>query len=77
MSAGQVNSKFKSMEKLITVDGLASSGKSTLAQKLSQKLAWSWFSTGVLYRGMAYVGLKENLKKKDYFDFFNSKKMEN
>ena len=61
------------MEKLITVDGLASSGKSTLAQKLSQKLNWSWFSTGVLYRGMAYVGFKENFKPKDYFDFFNSK----
>ena len=62
------------MEKLITVDGLASSGKSTLAQKLSKKLGWPWFSTGVLYRGMAYVGLKESFKKKDYFDFFNSKK---
>ena len=61
------------MEKLITVDGLASSGKSTLSQKLSQKLSWSWFSTGVLYRGMAYVGLKENFEKKDYLEFFKSK----
>ena len=63
------------MEKLITVDGLASSGKSTLSQKLSEKLGWSWFSTGVLYRGMAYVGLKEKFKEEDsdYFDFFKSK----
>lgn len=61
------------MEKLITVDGLASSGKSTLSQKLSEKLDWPWFSTGVLYRGMAYVGLKESFKEEDYFAFFNSK----
>jgi len=61
------------MEKLITIDGLASSGKSTLAKNLSQKLDWSWFSTGVLYRGMAYVGWKENFTERDFFQFFKSK----
>jgi len=71
-----INSSFLVMEKLITVDGLASSGKSTLARKLSKKLHWSWFSTGVLYRGMAYVGFKENFKEKDFFHFFKSKQWE-
>ena len=61
------------MDKIITIDGLASSGKSTLSQNLSQKLNWPWLSTGVLYRGMAYVGLKEHFKEKDYFCFFKSK----
>ncbi|MCZ0933536.1 MAG: (d)CMP kinase [Oligoflexia bacterium] len=60
------------MEKIITVDGLASSGKSTLSQNLSKKLGWPWFSTGVLYRGMAYVGLKENFTEKEYLSFFKS-----
>ena len=60
------------MEKIITIDGLASTGKSTLSQKLSKKLGWPWFSTGVLYRGMAYVGLREKLTEKEYFSFFKS-----
>ena len=60
------------MDKIITVDGLASSGKSTLAQKLSKKMAWPWFSTGVLYRGMAYVGLIEKFTKTEFLSFFNS-----
>ncbi|MDE0091888.1 MAG: (d)CMP kinase [Oligoflexia bacterium] len=61
------------MEKIITIDGLASSGKSTLSQKLSEKLNWPWFSTGVLYRGMAYVGLREDFTEKEYLSFFKSK----
>ena len=60
------------MEKIITIDGLASSGKSTLSQKLSKKLNWPWFSTGVLYRGMAYVGWSQNWSEKDYLNFFKS-----
>ena len=60
------------MEKIITIDGLASSGKSTLSQKLSKKLGWPWFSTGVLYRGMAYVGLIEKFTEKEFLSFFNS-----
>ena len=62
------------MQKIITIDGLASSGKSTLSQNLSKKLNWPWFSTGVLYRGMAYLG--ENWTQKDYLDFFKSKDWE-
>lgn len=60
------------MEKVITIDGLASSGKSTLSRLLAQKLNWPWFSTGVLYRGMAYVGSQENFDEKDYLEFFKS-----
>ena len=61
------------MKKIITIDGLASSGKSTLSQRLSKKLNWPWFSTGTLYRGMAYIGLKENFSPQDYLSFFKSK----
>ena len=60
------------MKKVITIDGLASTGKSTLSQNLSKKLGWPWFSTGVLYRGMAYVGFMEEFTEKDYFSFFKS-----
>ena len=61
------------MKKIITIDGLASSGKSTLSQLLAKKLNWPWLSTGVLYRGMAYVGFKENFSEQDYLRFFQSK----
>ena len=61
------------MKKIITIDGLASSGKSTLSRLLSKRLNWPWLSTGVLYRGMAFVGFKENFKEQDYLDFFESK----
>ena len=60
------------IKKIITIDGLASSGKSTLSRLLSEKMAWPWLSTGVLYRGMAFVGLKEKFKDQDYLDFFQS-----
>ena len=60
------------MDRIITVDGLASSGKSTLSQNLSKKLRWPWFSTGVLYRGMAYIGLREKFTEKEYLSFFRS-----
>ena len=62
------------MEKVITIDGLASSGKSTLSRLLAKKLSWPWLSTGVFYRGMAYVGFKENFDEKDYLRFFPSGK---
>lgn len=61
------------MQKIITIDGLASSGKSTLARLVAKKLNWSWLSTGVLYRGMAYVGCKEHFTEQDYLNFFKSK----
>lgn len=60
------------MEKVITIDGLASSGKSALARALAKKLSWPWLSTGVFYRGMAYVGEREKLGEKGYLRFFQS-----
>ena len=71
---GRLKMSNTSLEKLITVDGLASSGKSTLARKLAEKLNWPWFSTGVLYRAMAYIiSHTENFKEEDYLKLFESK----
>ncbi len=65
--------KALKMKKVITIDGLASSGKSTLSRLLAERLNWSWLSTGVLYRGMAYVGFKEHFAEQEYLDFFKSR----
>ncbi len=61
------------MEKIITIDGLASSGKSALSRRLAKKLNWRWLSTGAIYRGLAYVGFKEKFNERDYLRFFQSK----
>lgn len=48
---------------LITVDGPAASGKTALCQRLIQRLdCWDWLSTGVFYRGLAYMILERGLK---------------
>lgn len=49
--------------KLITIDGPVASGKSSLSRDLSKKLAWKWLSTGVFYRGIAYLALSKNIKE--------------
>ena len=51
------------MLKIITIDGLASSGKSTLSRLLAEKINWKWLSSGVLYRGLSYIANQENLKE--------------
>lgn len=41
--------------KIITIDGPAASGKSTLSRNLAQALGWSWVSTGAFYRALAWL----------------------
>ena len=58
---------------MITIDGAASSGKSSLSRELARKLGWQWLSTGVFYRGIACVGFLEGFEKeKEYLDFIQS-----
>lgn len=42
---------------VITIDGPAASGKSSVSRELSKKLQIPWVSTGAFYRGLAYVAL--------------------
>lgn len=51
--------------KVITVDGLAGSGKSTLARLLAEKLGFVHLNTGLLYRAVGYLALKENVDRND------------
>lgn len=40
---------------VVTIDGPAASGKSSVSRELARRLGWSWVSTGAFYRGLAYV----------------------
>ncbi|MBX3023253.1 MAG: (d)CMP kinase [Bdellovibrionales bacterium] len=50
---------------LITIDGPAASGKSSVSRELARKLGWKWVSTGAFYRGLAYVAMKEGVAPTD------------
>lgn len=48
---------------VVTIDGPAASGKSSVSRELSKRFGWSWLSTGAFYRGLAYVAF---MKKVDF-----------
>ena len=40
---------------VVTIDGPAASGKTSVSRELAKRLGWSWVSTGAFYRGLAYL----------------------
>ena len=50
---------------VITIDGPAASGKSSVSRELAQKLGWRWVSTGAFYRGIGYVAQKKGVDLKN------------
>lgn len=53
------------MKKVITIDGPAGSGKSTVAGKLARKLGSIHLNSGVLYRALAFEALERGLSLDD------------
>jgi len=43
---------------VITIDGPAASGKTTVSRELARRLGFSWVSTGAFYRGLALAAQK-------------------
>ncbi|HWU43694.1 MAG TPA: (d)CMP kinase [Bdellovibrio sp.] len=43
---------------VVTIDGPAASGKSSVSRELARRLGWKWVSTGAFYRGLAYAALQ-------------------
>ncbi len=47
---------------VITIDGPSASGKTVLCQRLTRRMdQWEWLSTGVFYRGLAYMISQEGI----------------
>jgi cytidylate kinase len=51
--------------RIITIDGPAASGKSTLGHKLAQVLGYLYFDTGVMYRAITWLALTQGLEISD------------
>ncbi|MBC7465781.1 MAG: (d)CMP kinase [Bdellovibrio sp.] len=50
---------------VITIDGPAASGKSSVSRELAKSLEIPWVSTGAFYRGLAYAALRQNIALTD------------
>lgn len=46
---------------VVTIDGPAASGKTSVSRLVAESFGWSWVSTGAFYRGLAYVALREGI----------------
>ena len=51
--------------KIIAIDGPAASGKSTLGHRLAQVLGYLYFDTGVMYRAITWLALKQGFDIRD------------
>lgn len=48
---------------VITIDGLSSTGKSTLAKRIAREMHYFYFNTGLLYRFITYVVKEKKLEQ--------------
>lgn len=48
-------------DRIITIDGPAASGKSTLSRQVAAKLGWKWVSTGAFYRAIGLLCLRKDV----------------
>ncbi|GAB6064995.1 (d)CMP kinase [Aquifex pyrophilus] len=54
----------------IAIDGPSASGKSTIAKYISEKLGIPYLETGLVYRTLAYISVKENIPPENFEEVF-------
>lgn len=64
-STSKIHAVTSNSLNIITIDGPAASGKSSVSRALAARLGWKWVSTGAFYRGLAFVAMKEKIDPSD------------
>ncbi|HHT79037.1 MAG TPA: (d)CMP kinase [Actinobacteria bacterium] len=59
------DSNSKNIHNIITIDGPASSGKSTIAKKIAKDIGLSYIDTGAMYRAITLIALEGNIDLED------------
>ena len=50
---------------IITIDGPAGAGKSTLGERLAQRLGYLYFDTGIMYRALTWAAIQRAVDLRD------------
>jgi cytidylate kinase len=59
------DSNSKNIHNIITIDGPAGSGKSTIAKKIAKDIGLSYIDTGAMYRAITLIALEGNIDLED------------
>ncbi len=62
---GLLNTTGSSKRLVITIDGPAGAGKTTVSRALADRLGYKYIDTGALYRGVAYEAISKGLSYDD------------
>ena len=67
---------MKLVENIITIDGPSGVGKGTLAFSLAERLGWNVLDSGLLYRLVGYLSLRDGLEtSQEIIEFLNKSRI--
>lgn len=64
-SSAPDNASNSDLPVVVTIDGPAASGKSSVSRELARRFGWAWVSTGSFYRGVAWAAGFSGLNLED------------
>ena len=53
---------------IITIDGTSSTGKSTIAKRIAEKLKYIYIDSGAMYRALTYYAIQKKYRFFSYGD---------